>query len=181
MPIKTRAEIYGAEASELLREISMYPGLTAEQLVRFHPGKESKVRTLLTSLQKQGRIERDGLSRYLPKGGFAIQVDQNMVKAVWVLLDFIDRVEYHASSDFPVKIVFFADGEEYEIIYVPCGQEGLITQAMRHRKGDFFRRIVILDEPRQIPALVFPGICGFCTVSADGRVSYYQRRNGGMN
>ena len=32
MPIKTRAEIYGVEATTLLQEISMYPGLTEAQL-----------------------------------------------------------------------------------------------------------------------------------------------------
>ena len=181
MPIKTRAEIYGNEAETLLRAISMYPGLSRQQLLQFHPGKEDKASTLLSSLEKQGRIHQDRYGRYLPQGGFSTKVDQNTEKAVWVLLDFLDRVEYHAASDFPVKIVFFADGEEYEIICVQQGQEAMIGQAMRLRKEAVPRRIVVVEDPRQITALVFPGICGFCTVSTDGRVSYYQKRNGGMN
>lgn len=181
MPIKTRAEIYGVEASTLLQEISMYPGLTEAQLLRFHPGKESKVKTLLSGLEKQGRIQRDRYGRYLPQGGFSTKVDQNTEKAVWVLLDFLDRVDYHISSDFPVRIVFFSDGEEYEIICAAHGQEALISQAMRLRKEDAPRRIVVVESPSQINALVFPGICGYCTVSADGRVQYYQKRNGGTN
>ena len=68
MPIKTRAEIYGMEAADLLREISLYPGITEEQLYRFHPGKEEKVKTLLSNLQKQGRIEKEGSDRFIPKG-----------------------------------------------------------------------------------------------------------------
>ena len=181
VPIKTRAEIYGMEAADLLREISLYPGLTEEQLCRFHPGKEEKVRTLLSHLQKQGRIEKEASDRFIPKGGFTSNIDWNMVKAVWVLLDFIDRVEYHSAHDFPVKIVFFAGDEEFEIIYVPNGQEGLISQTMRMRQEVIPKRIVIVDTPSQISALAFPGISAFCTVADDGRVSYFKKRNGGTN
>lgn len=99
VPIKTRAEIYGMEAADLLREISLYPGITEEQLCRFHPGKEEKVKTLLSNLQKQGRIEKEGSDRFIPKGGFPSNIDWSMVKAVWVLLDFIDRVEYHSAHE----------------------------------------------------------------------------------
>lgn len=179
MPIKTRAEIYGMEAAALLREISLYPGITEEQLCRFHPGKEEKVKTLLSNLQRQGRIEMDESCRFIPKGGFTSNVDLSLVKAVWVLLDFIDRVEYHSAHDFPVKIIFFAADEEYEIIYVPYGKEGLVCQTMRMRQEPFPRRIVIVDIPSQISALDFPGISAFCTVADDGRVSYFKKRQGG--
>ena len=167
------------EAASLLREISLYPGLSENQLCRFHPGKEEKVKTLLSHLQKQGRIEMDESSRFLPKGGFTSNVDLSMVKAVWVLLDFIDRVEYHSAHDFPVKIVFFAADEEFEIIYVPYGKEGLVSQTMRMRQEVFPRRIVLVDEPSQISSLDFPGISAFCTVAEDGRVSYFKKREGG--
>ncbi len=179
VPIKTRADIYGADAADVLREISMYPGIQEGQLCRFHPGKEEKVKLQLSHLLKQGRIERELSGGFLPKGGFESNADQHLMKAVWVLLDFIDRVEYHSACDFPVKIVFFREGEEFEIIYAPYGQEGLIAQAMRMQKESAARRIVIVDLPSQIPALVFPNISGYCTVSTDGRVSYYQKRNGG--
>ena len=179
MPIKTRAEIYRMEAADLLREISLYPGITEEQLCRFHPGKEEKVKTLLSNLQKQGRIEMDESCRFIPKGGFTSNVDLSMVKAVWVLLDFIDRVEYHSAHDFPVKIVFFAADEEFEIIYVPYGKEGLVSQTMRMRQEMIPKRIVLVDEPSQISALDFPGISAFCTVADNGRVSYFKKRQGG--
>ena len=42
--MRTRAEIYGKEAAELLREISMYPGILEGQLCCFHPDKEDAVR-----------------------------------------------------------------------------------------------------------------------------------------
>ena len=66
--MKTRADIYGQEAADLLREISMYPGLSEGQLARFHPGREEKVRNLLAHLQRQGRIAPAGTGGYFTQG-----------------------------------------------------------------------------------------------------------------
>jgi len=173
--LRTRAEIYGNEAAELLREISMYPGISEGQLCRFHFTKEDTVRNLLAHLKRQGRAaEADG-GGYYPYGECARAPDSGMVRAVWVLLDFIDRVEFHASADFPVKIVFFSGGELYEVIHAAVGQEALVAQAVKQNREDGSRRIVLVDEPGQIPMLDFPGITGFCTVDSAGGVSYYRK------
>ena len=178
MPILTRAEIYGNEAAQLLQEISMYPGVLEQQLIRFHPGKESKVTALLAQLVKQGRIRREANGSYYCSGTLFKATDHSMIKAVWVLLDFLDRVEYHSASDFPVKIVFFAEGEEYEIICAVQGHEALVSQAVQRMKEGFSRRIVLVDTPEQISALDFPSIAGYCTVNPNGTVQYYQLRKG---
>ena len=178
MPIHTRAEIYSKEATQLLQEISMYPGVLEQQLIRFHPGKDTIVKGLLSQLIRQGRIHCEQDNSYYINGSFAKSKDYAMIKAVWVLLDFLDLVEYHSASDFPVKLVFFADGEEYEVICVPQGQEVLINQAMRRLKEEYSRRIVIVDSPDQISALDFPSITGFCMVDLCGAVKYYRLRKG---
>lgn len=54
--MKTRAEIYGNEATDLLRIVTMYPGLCEHQLLCFHPGKEDTTKALLSHLERQGRI-----------------------------------------------------------------------------------------------------------------------------
>ena len=56
--MKTRAELYGHEATELLRIISMYPGLSEKQLCRFYPGREDVTRNLLSHLCRQGRTRQ---------------------------------------------------------------------------------------------------------------------------
>ena len=173
--MRTRAEIYGNEAAELLREISMYPGILESQLFRFHPGKEDTVRNLLAHLKRQGRTAEAEYGGYFPYGECPRAPDSSMVKAVWVLLDFIDRVEFHSSADFPVKIVFFSGGEMYEIVHVGAGQEALVSHAMGQSRESGSRRIVLVDGPGQIPLLDFPGITGFCTVDAAGKVSYYRK------
>lgn len=127
--MKTRAELYGHEAVGLLRDITMYRVLEKEQLLRLYPGKRGKIENLLSYLTKQGRIFFvDG--RYCASLDCAEQMDRGLLAAVWVLIDFIEQVEFHSVSDFPAKIIFFAEGEVYEIIYVEQGKE---TIAVHHR------------------------------------------------
>lgn len=57
--MKTRADIYRQEATELLRLISLYPGIMQSQLAGFFPDKDSTVITgLLSHLRRQGRVEQ---------------------------------------------------------------------------------------------------------------------------
>lgn len=176
--MKTRADIYKKEAAGLLRTVSLYPGLLTEQLCRTAPGKEQVMENLLAKLQKQGRIEQEG-DGWFVYGSSTQDVDVSMRRAVWVLLDHIGQVEFHAPCDFPVKAIFLAKGEVYEIIDVPSGQEVLVAQALLHLGGEPGRRIVMVERPEQIAGLELPGTVVFCTVSAGGEVSYYQK-NGGL-
>ena len=177
--MKTRADIFGQEATELLRLISLYPGLIQCQLAGFFPGKDSTVvYSLLSHLKRQGRAEQS-----ISGGWFSFgkehQADSGLIQSVWVLLDVIDRVEYHSPGDFPAKVIFFSGGEIYEIVYVAVSQEALIAHALKQDARQDSRRIVLVEEPDQIPLLDFPSISGFCTVSSSGQVLYYQRANGG--
>ena len=175
MPLRTRAEIYGKEAAALLQEVSLYPGIRREQIHGLHPGKETTVHNLLAHLERQGRIAEAEDGGFYPYGECPRAPDSGMVRAVWVLLDFMDRVEFHSPGDFPVKIVFFSGGEMYEVVHAAEGQEALVSYAMGRNKEDGSRRIVLVDGPGQIPLLDFPGIIGFCTVDSAGDVSYYKK------
>lgn len=176
IPIKTRANIYGQEAAGLLRLVSIYPGILETQLIRFYPGKEDKVRNLLSHLTKQGRIVRKEAGGYVPYGAAREPVNGSMVSAVWILLDFIDRTEFHSASDFPAAVIFFAEGELYEIVPVPTGQEALIAQALSRNREYAGRRIVLVDTSEQIAGISFPCISGFCTVDGSGQTTYYKKR-----
>ena len=169
--VKTRADIYGHEATELLRIISMYPGLSEKQLCRFYPDREDVTKNLLSHLSRQGRTRQTDTGGYFPYRNDRTETDSGMVRAAWVLLDFIDRAEYHSSSEFPVKIAFFSGGELYEIIHAAAGQEAIVSHALRQSRDSGSRRIVLVDSPEQIPMLEVPGLPGFCTVDAAGNVS----------
>lgn len=158
----------------------MYPGLSETQLCRFYPGKTDKVKNLLAHLQRQARILRADSGRYFPAGTADFGIDSGLNRAVWILLDFIDRVEYHSSGEFPVKITFFLSGEIYEIIYAAAGQEVLISHILRQHGTHDGRRLVLVDSPEQLHQLDFPGITGYCTVELSGKVQYYKKKNGGM-
>lgn len=173
--MKTREEIYGKEATDLLRSISMYRVLTERQILRLFGGKEDKIKNLLTHLLRQGRIFYDdaGATYYAER---RMTADPSMTAAVWVLLDFIDKVEYHSVSDFPAKLVFFAGGEVYEVLHVPLGKEAMVNHLWSQQtEEDPPRRIVVVDSQEQIDSVSIPSISGFCTVDGDGQVSYFKK------
>lgn len=173
--MKTREEIYGNEATDLLRSISMYRVLTEQQLLRFFSGKEDKTKNLLSHLLRQGRIFYNSANAtYYAEQ--RMTPDPGMTAALWVLLDFIDKVEYHSASDFPAKLVFFAAGEVYEVLYVPLGQEAMIGHLWSQQiEEDPPRRIVVVDSQEQIGSIDIPSASGFCTVNGDGQVSYFKK------
>lgn len=173
--MRTRDQIYGIEASDFLRNIAMYKTLTEDQLLRFYPGKEAVIRNLETQLAKQGRLYHNRETRRVSASAeWDSKADPGLLAAVWVLLDFIDRAEYHSPSDFPVKITFFAGGEVYEIIYVPYGREILMNHALAVKDETEARRVILVDRPAQIGAIHIPNTCGFCRVEPDGAVQYYK-------
>ena len=170
--MKTRAQSYGQEAACLLRDITMYRVMTKEQVLRLYPGKREKVRNLLAYLVRQGRIwECDDYFCAAPE--CAEDIDHGLLAAVWVLADFIDRVEYHSVGDFPAKVIFFADGEIYEIVHAAQGKETLVSHILSDPGEQPSRYLVLVDDPAQIEELQIPGVSGYCTVSPAGEVRYY--------
>ncbi len=172
--MKTRAQIYQREAAALLRDVSMYQVLTEEQLLRLHKGKADKTRNLLSYLVRQNRIWKvDGC--YCASQDSMEGMDRGLMAAVWVLADFIDQVEFHSVGDYPAKIIFFAGGEVYEIVYAAQGKEILLSHVLADTGQPSSRYLVIVDVPEQIPELEIPNVNGYCTVSSAGEVQYYQK------
>src|SRR5699024_6683472 len=140
------------------------------------PGKEDTATSPLSYLERQGRIFQTESGGYFPAGQSA-KIDRALVRAVWVLLDFIQRADYHAPADFPVKLVFFADGELYEVACFEDGQEALVCHALRGNKGGS-RRIVLVDSPAQVAKIDCPGICWFCPGEENGQTLYFKYAGG---
>lgn len=173
--MKTREQIYSKEAAELLRDITTYHYIRHNQLLQLYPGKENKIDNLLSYLVRQGRIffepERD-----IYHDGTEASPDYEMLAALWVLTDFIDRTDYHSSTDFPAKLIFIADGELYEVIYVADGNETLIEHALAQQADNEEKRIVIVEETKQFSMLTLPNVTAYCTVNMNtGAVQYYKQ------
>lgn len=173
--MKTRAEIYGQEATSLLRDVTMYRVLSKAQIIGLYPGKQNKVENLLSYLLKQGRIYLNG-DCYCATPECSEDIDYGLFAAVWVLIDFIDRVEYHSSGDYPTKIIFFADGDVYEIIHAAIGKEALINHVLSDPGEEPSKFLILVDRIEQIEELQIPNVAGYCTVSPDGKVQYYQKK-----
>ena len=154
----------------------MYPGLSMEQLCRFYPGKADVTNSILSHLIRQGRIHFEEIcSGYFPAQA-PVSKDKELTNAVWVLLDFLDRIEFHSVSEFPVKLIFFAEGELYEVISIPIGQETLLSHLLKQRNEDCGKRILIVEQPEQISSLDIPFVSGYCTVTKDGTINYSKKQ-----
>lgn len=172
--MKTRGQLYSQEAAGLLRDISMYRAMKEGQLLRLYPKNAAKIKNLLAYLTKQGRITQEG-DAYFASPGCVNRVDKGLMAALWVLADFADRVEFHSVGDFPAKIIFFADDEIYEIVHAEQGREVLLSHLMGTSGEEPSHFLVLVDDPEQIAELDLPNVCGYCTVSPEGEVQYYQK------
>lgn len=64
-------------------------------------------------------------------------------------------------------------GEEYEIVYVPYGNEGMMNALFSQRGQSGAHILVIVEAPEQIETLEIPGADWFCTVAAGGTIQRY--------
>lgn len=152
----------------------MYKALTMEQLFRLYPWNQGKVEKLLPYLRSHYRLWKVG-DYYCSSPGAAENVDLSLLAAVWVLIDFIDQVTFHAAAEFPAKLMFYVEGEIYEVIYAGVGREALINYLGSSQSQSYTNHLIIVDKPEQIAELNIPNTCGFCTVSPTGEVEYYQK------
>ena len=175
--MKTREQLYRKEATELLRDLTTYHYLYREQALRLYPGKESKTDNLLSHFVRQGRIFYDkDIDMY--HDGTDGAPDMSMLASLWVLIDFIEKVEYHSAVDFPATLVFVSEGELYEVLHIPMGKEALMEHAMAQQGSDAEKRIVIVDEANQIGNLSIPYATAYCTVNMKtGSVKYFKQED----
>lgn len=153
----------------------MYKFLKKEQLLLVFPGKKEIIQNLLKYLEGQSRVFYNNKTDcYCANNNFNIETDKEIISAFWVLLDFIDKVEFHSASDFPVKLVFLAKNELYEVIYVGYEQEHLINNAAVDLCKELVKRIVIVDDINQINNISIPNIIAYCKVDIDGKIQYYK-------
>ena len=173
--MKTREQIYSNEAKQLLRDITIYHCIKRSQLLKLYFGKEQKIENLLSYFVKQGRIYHDRQTDTFFDNE-DMQKDIQMIKAIWVLADFAEIAEFHSTDEFPIQLIFFANGETYEVICVPKDKEALVEQALSHiPKESTGKQIIIVGDMNQIENInVLNAV--FCTVDADtGEIKYYKR------
>ena len=173
--MKTREQIYRKEAAELLRDLTTYHYIYRDQVLRLYPGKESKIENLLAYFTRQSRIFFDK-DTGLYHDGTEASPDRSLLASLWVLIDFIEKVEYHSAVDFPAMLVFVADGELYEVLHIPEDKEAMMEHTMAQQGSDAEKRIVVVEDARQIAHLSIPHTTAYCTVDMKtGKVQYFKQ------
>ncbi len=174
--MKTREQIYSAEASLLVRDITTYRCIKRQQFLKFYPNKDDKIQILLKSLVRQGRVFYNSETDTYHSAPQTV-VDREMLAALWVLSDFGDRVKYHSTDTFPTNIVFFAYGQIYEIICMPRDMTALILHALAMReKDEGGKKIFIVEDTEELGDIDFPDAI-FCTVDEQtGKVRYFKKQ-----
>jgi len=128
----------------------------------------------------EGRIFHNKANNYLSiTATHLLLPDDSMVKAFWILLDYMEKVEYHSPSSFPVQIVFLMDSEDYEIIHVPHGKEVIINRAQRNNNNNDYtaKRIVLIDDKSQVKHIKIDNTTGYC-IENNGEIQYFQKPEG---
>lgn len=163
-----------AELRELRRLLSEYGVLRVEQLVSFlHNKEESVVRNMISYLARNEYISKDEEYAASDKAALTGGADRKVIAAFWVLLSRRKLVEYDSRGEFPAQIYFFAEGREYEVIYVAMNDEARIGSILTRREDAGVSYIVVVDEARQIEIIDIPNVVWFCTVERDGKLTKY--------
>lgn len=177
---KIRGDDYENPRTDLLTRGQRHPAgyfhlwhLDTETDFRSVPAKDEQIKNLLSYLCKQKRLFLvDGfysLTPELPKDR-----DRGLEAAVSILADFMEQVEYHAAGEYPVKIIFLAGGEVYEILYAEPGKEAILNLLLARPEQEPPMRLVILEDAEQVDLLAIPNVRAYCLLDGDGSVQYLQ-------
>ena len=177
--MKTRKDIYGKETAEILNYVTMYHNIRKEQLLRLFPNsRRDIIEKLIFHLQNNRRVFHDKNTDII-YDNTEHNTDFETIYCLWVVCDFIDKIEFHSSSDFPVNIVFFGEGELYEVTYVSENKEAIFEQALSLQEPGG-KRIIILENSEQIVKINIPDVTAYCIVNDDnGEVKYFKAKEGG--
>ena len=134
----------------------------------------SLLNTLITQLQREKKLIRS--MEWVALSEEALENRrEGIVEAMWVFDDFFQRIDYFTAGDYPAIVCFFADGVDYEIIYVPVGQEYIISKSVTSCDNPP-KRLVTIENTDQIPQISIPNITAYCITEPSGKTNYYKRK-----
>ena len=129
----------------VLRWLSQYGALKKAQVIRLLKDKTpATAEKIIRNLKRQFMVSDIRGGYYLGTDPMS-QPDQRIIMAVWVLLQFIDRVEpmAHYPASYPAQLFFLKEEMGYEIVVLYEGEENLIRLL---RPEDDLKYIVVLPH-----------------------------------
>lgn len=158
---------------EIMKLLSIAGMIRYEQLCKLIDLNPDTLHSVLNQLHKSGKLIRKANCIGIDKDAID-NPDPQRTAAMWVFCDFIKRCEYYTAGEFPALVCFFADGNEYEILYASDGQENIICKAVDGGDEPPIR-LIIIDTMEQIEKLPVPNTAAYCMVGRDGKVQYFKR------
>ena len=153
----------------VIKWLSQYGPLPKAQVVRLLRDKSpTTAERLLNRMKRDQRIADVGDGYYLGLDPYCTP-DQRVILAVWVLLQFIDRVEplAHYPATYPSQLFFLKENIGYEIVVLYEGEQHL-PRLLQHREEDL-KYIFVLPKIQMVHQLVLPRApCLFSTVEFQG-------------
>lgn len=171
------------EEQYIIRWLSEYGALTKTQVIRMLKDKSPQTaEKIIRALKKQVLIHEISGGYYLGTDPMC-QPDQRIILAVWVLLQFIDKVEpmAHYPATYPSQIFFLKEDMGYEIVVLYEGEQNL-TRLLQPQED--LRYIFVLPHIQMAQELVLPSVpCLFATVDYNGQevpdVRFFTESEGG--
>lgn len=158
----------------ILKLLDIAGALPFQQLLSLTKLGPSVLNTLITQLQRENRLIRS--MEYVALNEKALENKREGVEeAMWVFDDFLPRADYYTPGEFPAIVCFFADGADYEIIYVPVGQEYIISKSVPDCDNPP-KRLIAIENIDQISQINIPNITAYCITAPGGRTTYYKRK-----
>ena len=119
----------------VIKWLSQYGALHRTQLTKMLQKPKSTAEKILRNLKRQMRVS-DICGGYYIGLDPMCQPDQRLIRAVWVLLKFIDHVDPmgHYPATYPSQLFFLKDNVGYEIIVLYEGEQNLMKLLQPQRE-----------------------------------------------
>jgi len=176
--LNTKADFI-RQGEKILDFIDIYGAVRIEHLEKFFPDRKKVVNYLIKHQRLHQSLDGVYVSTYP-----TTRPDKCLIAALGVLADVLDKVESHTKSISPAQISFITHTNDfYEIIYVSYGMETMVNvffenQIANKRKDGFnsvnVKRIVIIEDIKQMERLYIPQTTRFALVSPNGSLTYFR-------
>ena len=157
------------EEQYIIHWLTEYGALTKAQIVKLLKDKPPQTaERIIRGLKWDVMLHEISGGYYLGEDPMC-QPDQRMILAVWVLLQFIDKVDpmAHYPATYPSQIFFLKEDIGYEIVVLYEGEQHL-TRLLQPQED--LRYIFVLPHIRMAQELVLPSVpCLFATVDYNGQ------------
>ena len=157
------------EEQYIIHWLTEYGALTKTQVVRMLKDKPPQTAEKIIRGLKRDVLLYDISGGYYLGVNPMCQPDPRMILAVWVLLQFIDKVEpmAHYPATYPSQIFFLKENVGYEIVVLYEGERHL-SRLLQPQED--LKYIIVVPNAQTASKLTLPQApCLFATVSFQGK------------